>query len=417
MQVARKREVTMKDRRDHDQRTTAVRRLRCRLPGVAAMVLAGCLLLCAPSARAQDDPPLPVDPTPLAQLLTAQEKALFAEARNPKKTIEVYIKIAEGRVDEALTAIKNNDAARAERQLDVFRKAMAECVKAADGLTDGKRSSAKRIEQSLYKELRTLETVEHLFPVERVQFAEAAIKQAKRFRVQMLNIAIASGDVLKDPEAEKPPKTDNQTENRNELPTLDRAPWLEGQPADLPAQEAIWRPSLPLREGLLAASLRRWVRQIPGDYLTEEEDDQVRKAQAPDDRIKVFMRIADRRLTALNPPPAPTDAKSQKKADEEKKEWGELPKLDRITLLRHYARAIEECIAKLEDAYEHNPKSKSLAKALDILRESTDRQLQTLRALTNEVKDERENDALRRAIQQAEVANEGAHKGLKAKTT
>jgi hypothetical protein len=406
----------MKDRCDHHQRTQAGTGLRYRLPGVAALALAGCLLLCAPTARAQDDPPLPVDPTPLAQLLTAQEKALLAESHNPKKTIEVYIKIAEGRVDVALAAIKSNDAARAERELDVFQKAMAECVKAADGLTDGKRSTAKRIEQSLYKELRTLESVERLFPVERVQFAEAAIKQAKRFRVQMLNIAIASGDVLKDPEAEKPPKTDNQTENRNKMPLPARAPRLEWQPAGLPAQEAIQRPSSPLREGLLAASLRRWVRQIPGDYLTEEEDDHVRKAQAPDDRIKVFMRIADRRLAALNPPPAPTDAKAQKKADEEKKEWGELPKLDRAALLRHYARAIEECMAKLEDAYEHNPKSKALAKALDILREGTDRQLQTLRALTNEVKDERESDALRRAIEQAEVANEGAHKGMKAKT-
>jgi uncharacterized membrane protein YccC len=181
--------------------------------------------------------------------------------------------------------------------------------------------------------------------------------------------------------------------------------------------QTIWRDSLHLRDGLRAASLRRYVRQIPGDYLTEEEDDHVRKAQSPDDRIKVFMRIADRRLAALNPVPAPTDAKAQKKTEEENKEWGELPKLDRANLLRHYARAIEECIAKLEDAYEHNPKSKALAKALDILREGTDRQLQTLRALTPATKDERESDALRRAIEQAEVANEGAHKGLKAKTT
>jgi len=62
------------------------------------------------------------------------------------------------------------------------------------------------------------------------------------------------------------------------------------------------------------------------------------------------------------------------------------------------------------NSYEHNPKSKALAKALEILREGTDRQLQTLRALTPATKDERESDALRRAIEQAEVANEGAHK-------
>jgi delta 1-pyrroline-5-carboxylate dehydrogenase len=159
------------------------------------------------------------------------------------------------------------------------------------------------------------------------------------------------------------------------------------------------------------------VDQIPGDYLTEEEDEHVREAQAPDDRIKVFMKIADRRLAALNPAPAPTDEKALKKAAEEKKEWGELPKLDRAVLLRHYARAIEESIAKLEDSYERNPKSKALGKALEMLREATDRHLQTLRGLLNEVKDPKETDALRHAIEEAETANEGARKGVKAKTT
>jgi hypothetical protein len=412
VQVTGKREVTMKDSYDHDKGAAA--RLRRWLPGVATALLVGLFMLYAPAAKAQDDlPPLPVDPTPLANLLTAQEKALLAEAHNPKKTVEAYMKIAEGRVEAALTAVKSNDTLRAERELDAFQKAMAECVKTAEALDDGKRSAAKKVEQSLYKGLRTLESVERLFPAERVQFAEAAIKRAKRFRVQMLNIAIASGEVLKDPEAEKPP----QTENRNDLLPPAQPLALESWRVESMLYEVIWRYSLQMRDGLHAASLRRWVRQIPGDYLTEEEDDHVRKAQSPDDRIKVFMRIADRRLAALNPAPAPTDVKAQKKAEEEKKEWGELPKLDRANLLRHYERAIEECIAKLEDAYEHNPKSKVLAKALDILREATDRQLQTLRALTPAANDERESDALRRAIEQAEVANEGAHKGLKAKTT
>jgi hypothetical protein len=382
--------------------------------------LVGFVLLVAPAARAQDDPPLPVDPTPLADLINAQEKALLAGAHNPKQAVEAYLRIADGRVEAALAAVKNNDGQRAERELDVFQKAMGECVKATESLADGKRHTAKKVEQALYKELRTLESVERLFPAERVQFAEAAIKRAKRFRVQMLNIAIASGEVLKDPEADKPPKTDNQTEYDDDL-LLMPALLLESD-VGLLAQPALWREGMLTREGVNAAALRRWVRQIPGDYLTEEEDDKVREAQSPDDRIKVFMRIADRRLAALNPPPPlPADEKARKKAEEklaeEKKEWGELPKLDRAVLLRHYARAIEESIAKLEDSYERNPKSKALGKALEMLREATDRHLQTLRGLMNDVKDPKETDALRHAIEEAETANDGARKGVKAKTT
>ena len=66
---------------------------------------------------------------------------------------------------------------------------------------------------------------------------------------------------------------------------------------------------------------------------------------------------------------------------------------------------------KLEDAYERNPKSAALPKALAALREATDRHLQALRTLQPEIKDEKESAALRDAIEQAETANQGARNG------
>ena len=92
-----------------------------------------------------------------------------------------------------------------------------------------------------------------------------------------------------------------------------------------------------------------------------------------------------------------------------------LPKLSRAELLLHYARAIKEGMAKLEDAYERNPKSSAIPKALAALRDATGRHLQTLRVLQSEMKDERESAALREAIDQAETANNGARDGLKRK--
>jgi hypothetical protein len=414
MQAASKREVTMKDSKNQGEETVAIqKRQRARWAVIA--IFAGCLVFCVPIAKAQDDtPPLPIDPTPLANLLTAQEKTLLADARNPKKTVEAYIKIAEDHITAALEAIKANDTARAEHELDVYQKAMAEDVKAAAAMRDGQRSAAKKVEQSLYKTLRTLETVERLFPVERIQFADVAIKRAKQYRVQMLNIAIASGDVLKDPDEEKQPTKDDQ----HNTPAPPRPPQFQSKSKALRVNHAAWQSSSDRNGGFRHVSFRPPVRQIHGDYMTEEEDDHVRQAQAPDDRVRVFMRIADRRLEALNPPPAPapTDTKAQKKEAEEKKDWGVLPKMDRAALLLQYARAIEECMAKLDDSYERNPKSKALAKALDILRDATDRQLQTLHALSNDMKDARETDALHRALEQAQTANDGAHKGVKAKS-
>jgi hypothetical protein len=364
-------------------------------------------------ARAQEDkdgPLLPVDPTPLDKLLSPAEKATLADARNPKKSVENYIKISESHLDSAMSAIKNGEARAAERDLDIYNKAMAEACKTAFSMQEGKRQLSKKIEQSLYKQIRTLESIERLFPNDRGPFAEAALKHAKRLRVQALNEAFAGGDVLKDPEAEKKEKHNSPDEGR--------APGEARPLYPAAARSSFLLAAAGLRHGLAGPSgaIQSRSSQIPGDYLTEEEDEHVREAQKADERIKVFMKIADRRLAALKgDSPTPADPKAEKKAEQEARDWGVLPKMGRADLLRQYSRAIEECMAKLEDAYERNPKSAAIPKSLAALRDATERHLETLRALSSEMKTDREIAALRDAIDQAETANKGARDGLKEK--
>ncbi|HSB12580.1 MAG TPA: hypothetical protein VLM38_24030 [Blastocatellia bacterium] len=356
------------------------------------------------------EPPLPVDPTPIDKLLTATDKSLLADAGNPKKLVEAYLRISDIHLQAAFGAIKSNDHRSAERELDIYNKAVAEAGKGAFALQDGKRGAAKKIEQSLYRQIKTLESIERLFPAEREAFAEAALKNAKQLRVHALNAALASGNgVLNDPDEEKKPQS--------EPPAKD--PQVKEPPLSPPLALSVvgLRRSLVAFAGRVSAS--SYLRgsgfpQIPGDYLTEEEDDHVREAQAADARAKVFMKIADRRIKAITGvTPSPAEKKDQKRLEEEEREWGALPKLSRAELLRHYARAIAECMAKLEDAYERNPKSSALPKALAVLRDSTDKHLLTLRALATDMKDEAENAALRQAVEEAETANKGARDGLK----
>lgn len=390
---------------------------RVRRSLACTILLAYAITMAAGDARAQG-PPLPVDLTPLSQLLSTAERAMLADAKNPKKTVETYLKLSETHLEAALAVIKNGDASKAERELDIYNKIMAEAFKTIFSMQDGKRSLAKKLEQHIYKQLKTLESVERLFPGERVAFAEDAIKKAKQLRVQALNEAFAGGDVLKDPDTEKPP-TDN-------LPDKDKSPQSVEPLQPLESNESRWlvsakgeydeegNRSYPAQAKYVSTDLSS---QIPGDYLTEEEDTHVREAQKPDERIKVFIKIADRRLAALTgaPAPAATDSKAQKKIEEETREWGTLPNLSRAQLLRHYTRAIAEGMAKLEDAYERNPKSSGIPKALTALRDATDRHIQTLKSLESAAKDEKESAALRDAIEQAETANQGARDGLKGK--
>jgi hypothetical protein len=408
--------VCERDRREG----RAAAALVCRVSAVCLLVV---VMANSHTLRAQvPEPPLPVDPRPLPQLISDSDKALLASSDNPKKLVEAYLKISDAHLQAAFNAIRANNHLAAENELDIYNKAVAAAGKEAFALQDGKRSVSKKIEQTLYKQIKTLETIERLFPSEREMFAEAALKHSKALRVQALNEAFASGDVLKDPEGEKKPKSEppvNEGASREpNLPNLlSRAGSIHGlvdvRGASVVRGGFLFSASLlPVSEASLKAT-RVGSRQGV-DYLTEEEGDHVREAQAADARAKVFMKIADRRLKAIVEPAAsPGDKKEQKKAEEEEREWGAIPKVSRDELLRHYARAIAECMAKLEDAYERNPKSSALPKALSVLRDATDKHLETLRRLKPEMKTDSEVTAISGAIYEAETANKGARDGLK----
>lgn len=359
-------------------------------------MMAAATIVAAQDKTVLPPPPLPVDPTPLTKLINDQERMMLADARKPKKMVEVYLDISDAHLEAAFTALKSGQGQESQRQLDIYNKAMAEAAKTAFSQGEGKRGLAKKIEQRLYKQIRVLEEIKDSFPVERLPFAEAALKQSKQLRVQALNESFAS-DVLKEPDAEKKtdkPEADKDNSTKNPLPPLARSF---------------------VSNSFVSPGLARST-QIPGDYLTDEEDQHVREAQKADDRVKVFMKIADRRLAALSPAPiAATDKKAQEKADLEERQWGAVPKVSRSQLLLHYARAVREVIAKLEDAYERNPKSSSIPKALTLLRDATDRHLQIIRAIEPEMKSESEIAAWREALDQADTANKGARDGLKAK--
>ena len=407
--------VTERDRREDAASSS------CRLAVVAVCVCVA-VMLNAQTLRAQiPEPPLPVDPRPLLQLMSDAEKAAVADADNPKKLVEAYLKISDTHLQSALNAVRANNHVAAETELDIYNKAVAAAGKEAFALQEGKRSVSKKIEQTLYKQIKTLETIERLFPSEREVFAEAALKHTKQLRVQALNEAFAS-DVLKDPSGNKKPEGEPPDNDGASIePSFPRLVTgsVQRRVGFPGASVAGFYATAELGPRVHAASFystRAWSRQ-GADYLTEEEDDQVRLAQAPDARAKVFMKIADRRLKAIvGPSPSSADKvdkKEQKKAEEEEREWGALPKVSREELLRHYARAIAECMAKLEDAYERNPKSSALPKALAVLRDATDKHLTTLRGLKPELKTDNEMAAFSAAIYEAETANKGARDGLK----
>jgi hypothetical protein len=345
---------------------------------VVALVLVGF----AAGAQAQEKyepPPIPVDPTPLAQLISEMEKASLAKETNPKKLVEIYLKISETHVQAALAAINNDDYRTSERELDIYNKSLDEAGKLAFNHQDDKRKLSKKIEQTIYKQLRTLEKIDRRFPAERSGFIDFAIKHAKQVRGKALNLSFDSGEVITDPDKETsgkiPPQANDSSLFQSSIFREPKA-FVDNDAFLQRAIRVSYRPESKASHPAQA-----------GDYLTEEEDDFVREAQEPDQRIKVFMKIIDRRLKAIaSDTPAADDKKAQKNQEEENRKWGVLPKLDRAGYLKHYILAIDEAMAKLDDAYERNPKATAFTKALKNLLESTDEHLKVFRNLESVVK-------------------------------
>jgi hypothetical protein len=381
--------------------------LKFRKAIVSSLTVAFLFAVLAMDAQAQEklEPlPLPVDPTPLVQMISETEKSILSKETNPKKQIDVYLRISETHLQMALAAINADDHTTAERELDIYNKALDEAAKIAFNLQEDRRKVTKKFEQTIYKQLRTLETIDHRFPNERSGFSEFALKHAKQVRGKALNLSFDSGEVITDKESSgKTPPQDNDL--------------LLFQPSarNLYKALAVNQTSLPrLKRIAYSPSVSGFAQSA--DYLTEEEDDFVREAQEPDQRIKVFMKIIDRRLKAMMGETIATDdKKALKNQEEENRKWGAVPKLDRAGYLQHYARAIDEAMAKLEDAYERNPKATALTKALKNLLESTTEHLKILHNLESVVQTDKEKSILADAIEKANLAHKGAEDGLKAK--
>ncbi|HKV40350.1 MAG TPA: hypothetical protein VJX67_14150 [Blastocatellia bacterium] len=333
--------------------------------------------------------PLPVDPTPLSDLLTAAERTQLAQEHNPKKLIEAYLKISDAHLAAADKAIGAHDPDTAERELDIFNKASDKAATEAFSPENKKRRLGKIVEQRLYAQLMILESIERRFPPDLVGYPDAALANTTKLHNTALNETLASGKVI----TGKSHKDDEET---HESPPPETRPRNSGGGS---------------QDRFLAYALVTPGVQMAGDYMTEKEEDDVREAQEIDLRTKVFIRIADRRLAIITG--KSDEDKESKKKDATGSEVDKLATRNPADLLRQYYEAISELEDKLDDANQRNPKSSALKKALVTLHDGTSAQLEILHSLQSQMKTKQETGALKDAIEKAEEANKGAGSGLK----
>ncbi|OYT71539.1 MAG: hypothetical protein CFK52_07855 [Chloracidobacterium sp. CP2_5A] len=141
--------------------------------------------------------------------------------------------------------------------------------------------------------------------------------------------------------------------------------------------------------------------QRRGDTLNEQEVARIREAQEIDRRADVFLKLAARRLDALE---------SRPDQQPKREEWGDPPSGTPRQLLMAYARILEELADKIDAAAEANGENDpKLRKALARIRHDVESHLTRLERLS--VSDE-DLAPRRAALQMARMLLDGASNAL-----
>ena len=152
-----------------------------------------------------------------------------------------------------------------------------------------------------------------------------------------------------------------------------------------------------LASGALASQFKR------REYMTAQEIEMVRDAQQLDSRIGVFVKLAERRLLAINGVPA-------KLSPKDLETWGELPKGSRADYLSDFAGLLDEAIENIDDTASRTPESPQLGKSVKKLAEAARRFLAQLMPLRDSTPDGPERESLERALDNLEQIVESVKK-------
>lgn len=134
------------------------------------------------------------------------------------------------------------------------------------------------------------------------------------------------------------------------------------------------------------------------DWLTDEEDMRVREAQEIDKRIGVFVKVIERRLSALTGSPATASKQSRKDAEK----YGELRTGTPPELLSDIVRALNAAVDNIDDASSRPAQKTLLPKAFEKLQTAARQHQAQFSALRDGTKD---TDALRLLDQSIEITD------------
>jgi hypothetical protein len=137
----------------------------------------------------------------LPRELTETETQKILREDSPKPRVDATLKISDTRLASALKFAEENQYKSAAQDVDVY----AALIVYADAYTrklpasqiKDRNTCLKKIEQTIFKQTRSVDTVLRQFPVDYREGVEPKIDQVKQIRLRAVNDLLGGGKIIK----------------------------------------------------------------------------------------------------------------------------------------------------------------------------------------------------------------------------
>ena len=132
--------------------------------------------------------------------LNETEKQSILKERDPKPHVESALKVAEARIKSAFQLAEENQLQAAAKDLDAFLALIiysdAYARKSLVAKIKDRNHCLKKIEQLIFKQSRSLESVTRALPLESREAVESQIGEVKKIRLRAINDLLGGGQVI-----------------------------------------------------------------------------------------------------------------------------------------------------------------------------------------------------------------------------
>jgi hypothetical protein len=143
----------------------------------------------------------PADAPKLPTGLSDSEAQQIRKEQNPKGYIEVVLRLADARLQQAFKQVSDTDVDETVKRLQVYGALLAYADAHARSLpasaTKERNKLLKLVEQAIFKQQRTIEGTRQELPYEQREATESIVANLKRIRLRALNDILGNGEIIK----------------------------------------------------------------------------------------------------------------------------------------------------------------------------------------------------------------------------